>query len=111
MEEPGTGVGMARPAGGVHSAVKRAISDRPAGEARGRLAAVGGAPGDPAGRWAALLVLVTIWLVPVVREAQNWSWAFALLAPGPLLGLLTMQRLGALVPHGSSPHDGWHNPT
>jgi MFS family permease len=39
------------------------------------------------------LTVVTIWLVPVVREATSWSWAFAMLAAGPALGIAAMLRL------------------
>ena len=39
------------------------------------------------------LTVVTIWLVPVVRDASSWSWAFAMLALGPALGLVAMDRL------------------
>lgn len=42
------------------------------------------------------LTTVTIWLVPAVRDAAGWSWALALLAPGPLLGIIAMQRLQRL---------------
>lgn len=43
-----------------------------------------------------VLTVVTIWLIPVVRDAFGWQWAFAFLAPGPALGIaamLTLQRL------------------
>ena len=39
------------------------------------------------------LTVVTIWLVPVVRDASSWSWAFAMLALGPAVGLTAMDRL------------------
>jgi MFS family permease len=42
------------------------------------------------------LTVVTIWLIPVVERAHGWGWAFALLAPGPALGLLAMLRLKGL---------------
>lgn len=42
------------------------------------------------------LTVATIWLVPLVRDAVGWRWAFALLAPGPALGALAMLRLGAV---------------
>ncbi len=38
---------------------------------------------------------ITIWLVPVARDAYGWQWAFATLVPGPLLGTLAMLRLKA----------------
>lgn len=40
------------------------------------------------------LTVVTIWLIPVARDAVGWRWAFVLLSPGPLLGALAMIRLG-----------------
>ena len=39
------------------------------------------------------LTVATIWLVPIVREALSWWWAFAMLALGPALGIVAMQRL------------------
>jgi MFS family permease len=39
------------------------------------------------------LTVATIWLVPVVEGAVGWRWAFALLAPGPALGIVAMLRL------------------
>ena len=39
------------------------------------------------------LTVVTIWLIPVVQQVVGWTWAFAVLAPGPLLGVLAMTRL------------------
>ncbi len=39
------------------------------------------------------LSVLTIYLVPVVRDAAGWAWAFALLAPGPALGVVAMLRL------------------
>ena len=43
-----------------------------------------------------LLTLVSTWLVPRAAEAWGWPWAFALLAPGPLLGTLAMGALRRL---------------
>ncbi|HEY6959192.1 MAG TPA: MFS transporter [Candidatus Limnocylindria bacterium] len=40
-----------------------------------------------------LLTVVTIWLVPLARDALGWQWAFALLVPGPALGVVAMLRL------------------
>ena len=40
-----------------------------------------------------MLTVVTIWLVPFLRDQAGWAWAFAVLAPGPFLGILAMQRL------------------
>ena len=39
------------------------------------------------------LTVVTIWLVPIVRDAWGWGWAFAMLAPGPAAGIVAMSRL------------------
>ena len=39
------------------------------------------------------LTVAAIWLVPVFVEAVGWGWAFAFLAPGPVLGVVAMLRL------------------
>jgi MFS family permease len=39
------------------------------------------------------LTVATIWLLPIAEDAVGWRWAFALLAPGPALGVLAMLRL------------------
>ncbi len=39
------------------------------------------------------LTVVTIYLVPVLRDGVSWQWAFAFLAPGPFLGAIAMLRL------------------
>ena len=39
------------------------------------------------------LTVATIWLVPVLRESHGWALAFAILAPGPALGIIAMLRL------------------
>ena len=36
---------------------------------------------------------LTIWLVPLAADALTWQWAFAILAPGPFLGIVAMRRL------------------
>ena len=41
------------------------------------------------------LTVTTIWLVPVWEDWLGWRWAFALLAPGPALGIVAMLRLRA----------------
>ena len=41
------------------------------------------------------LTAITIWLVPVVRDASSWGWTFLILAPGPALGIAAMWRLRA----------------
>jgi len=52
-----------------------------------------------------LLTMASIALVGAVQRASGWSWAFALLAPGPFLGVVAMQRLrrlpeAAQIAHG-----------
>jgi MFS family permease len=44
------------------------------------------------------LTVVTIWLIPFLEDEVGWRWAFAFLAPGPLLGILAMLRLRRLAP-------------
>jgi len=39
------------------------------------------------------ITVSTIWLVPVLASSLGWRWAFAFLAPGPLVGIVAMQRL------------------
>lgn len=39
------------------------------------------------------LTATTLWLVPALEGALGWSWALALLAPGPLLAAVAMHRL------------------
>jgi MFS family permease len=41
------------------------------------------------------LSVATIWLIPVLVDAVGWRWAFAFLAPGPALGVVSMLRLRA----------------
>ncbi len=42
------------------------------------------------------LSVVTIWLMPVLRDGLGWPWAFAFLAPGPAVGIVAMLRLDRL---------------
>ncbi len=42
------------------------------------------------------LTVVTIWLVPILRDHLGWRWTFAFLAPGPFVGLLVMLHLRRL---------------
>ena len=44
-----------------------------------------------------VLTVFTIFLVPVIRDAHGWGWAFLLLAPGPALGGWAMRSLKALT--------------
>jgi len=44
------------------------------------------------------LTVVTIWLVPIVRDEWGWGWAFAMLAPGPAAGIVAMSALRRLRP-------------
>jgi MFS family permease len=39
---------------------------------------------------------VTIWLIPILQDLLSWWWAFAFLAPGPIIGILAMLRLKSL---------------
>jgi hypothetical protein len=39
------------------------------------------------------LTVVTIYLIPMLRDAVTWQWAFAFLAPGPFLGAIAMLLL------------------
>jgi MFS family permease len=43
-----------------------------------------------------ILTVVTIWLIPLLKGAFGWRWAFAFLAPGPALGVLAMLWLKSL---------------
>ena len=38
----------------------------------------------------------TIWIVPLAEELVTWRWAFAVLAIGPLVGIVAMLRLRGL---------------
>jgi MFS family permease len=49
------------------------------------------------------LTVLTIWLIPLARETLGWRWAFALLVPGPLLGIAAMMRLEASPADGTGP--------
>ena len=40
-----------------------------------------------------VLTVFTIWLIPVLRDAYTWQWAFAFLAAGPAVGVVAMLRL------------------
>lgn len=43
-----------------------------------------------------VITVVTIWLIPILQDLFSWRWAFAFLAPGPLIGILAMLRLKSL---------------
>ncbi|HEX2060354.1 MAG TPA: MFS transporter [Thermoanaerobaculia bacterium] len=40
-----------------------------------------------------LITTVSIRMMPLLVERVGWEWAFAFLAPGPLLGIIAMMRL------------------
>jgi MFS family permease len=42
-----------------------------------------------------LITTVSIGMMPMLVERIGWEWAFAFLAPGPLLGIIAMLRLRA----------------
>jgi MFS family permease len=41
-----------------------------------------------------LLTTITIQVVPVIVRTLGWPWVFAMLAIGPMLGILSIRRLG-----------------
>ncbi len=43
-----------------------------------------------------VLTIPTIWLIPIVHESMGWSYAFALLALGPLVGTIAMRKLAQI---------------
>jgi MFS family permease len=40
-----------------------------------------------------LITTISIRMMPLLVERVGWEWAFAVLAPGPLLGIIAMMRL------------------
>ena len=48
-----------------------------------------------------LITTISIRMMPVLVERVGWEWAFAFLAPGPLLGIMAMMRLRAAQPQRS----------
>jgi MFS family permease len=42
------------------------------------------------------LTVPTIWLLPFLEDGVGWRWAFVVLVPGPVLGILAMLRLRRL---------------
>jgi MFS family permease len=40
-----------------------------------------------------LLTMISMRIVPIVAAGIGWKWAFLVLAPGPFLGAMAMQRL------------------
>ena len=42
------------------------------------------------------ITVTTIWLIPFLEISFGWKWAFAFLAPGPIIGILAMLRLRSL---------------
>ena len=60
-----------------------------------------------------VLTVLTIFLVPIIRDAYGWGWAFFLLAPGPALGAYAMRalRLGPRHPAEVEPEpEVWVSP-
>jgi len=51
-----------------------------------------------------VLTVLTIFLVPVIRDAHGWGWALFILAPGPVVGAWAMRalRLGPSRPEPSA---------
>ena len=45
-----------------------------------------------------LITTVSIRMMPLLVARVGWEWAFAFLAPGPLLGIIAMMRMGGLKP-------------
>ena len=43
-----------------------------------------------------VLTVITIWLIPVLRDDFGWGWAFVVLVPGPILGVAAVLRLKSL---------------
>ena len=43
-----------------------------------------------------VLTVPTLWLIPIVHGAFGWGAAFALLALGPLVGTIAMQKLARI---------------
>jgi len=41
-----------------------------------------------------LITTISIRMMPLLVERVGWEWAFAFLAPGPMLGIVAMMRLG-----------------
>jgi hypothetical protein len=46
--------------------------------------------------------MVTMQLVPVIADATGWQWAFAVLAFGPVAGIVAVRRFQALARARSS---------
>lgn len=42
------------------------------------------------------VTVATIWLIPLIENVVTWSWAFAILALGPAVGIAAMLRLRSL---------------
>jgi len=42
-----------------------------------------------------MFTVATIWLIPILQDEFGWRWAFAFLAPGPIIGIAAMLRLRA----------------
>jgi MFS family permease len=48
-----------------------------------------------------LITTVSIRLIPILANDVGWRWAFAALAPGPILGIMAMLRLRTLQNRGA----------
>ncbi len=57
-----------------------------------------------------VLTVFTIFLVPIIRDAHGWGWAFLLLAPGPALGWWAMRTLKTMPAPVSEPDDAALSP-
>ena len=44
-----------------------------------------------------LITTVSIRMMPLLVARVGWEWAFAFLAPGPLLGIVAMMRLRQMM--------------
>lgn len=46
-----------------------------------------------------ILTIPTIWIIPLIAEAAGWRFAFAILALGPMVGIVSMRQLRRLKPN------------
>ena len=45
-----------------------------------------------------ILTIPTIWIIPLIEEAVGWRFAFAILALGPVAGIVSMRQIRHLKP-------------